>query len=121
MDFELTMYLFVNSDLKMKAGKIAAQVGHAAQEITEQLVKMRYENNGMLPDPYVRYFKWSKMGAKKIVLKATQEQLIEMTKMREAVAITDSGRTQVAPGSLTVVGFYPSQCKSKFAKDYKLL
>ncbi len=36
---EFVMYIFVNNDLNMGKGKIAAQVGHIVEIMIEELVK----------------------------------------------------------------------------------
>ena len=69
---------------------------------------------------------------KKVVLKATEEQLNELLKEKEVtpnlvtgscVQIRDAGLTQIAPNSLTVIGFKPMYKKDvpeEFSK-YTLL
>jgi peptidyl-tRNA hydrolase len=102
---ELRMYVLVNSTARMRAGKIAAQVGHVVQMVTEYMVRNRhaewrqYVNHRMHP---------------KIVLKATQEQMediLDRYKRRNAhiwcVGVHDAGRTQVAPDTLTALAFCP--------------
>jgi len=118
-NLELTMYIFINNDLRMEKGKIASQVGHVVQHITEDIIRMGYES-ASLPDPYKRYMLW-KNGSKKIVLKATEQQLLELMKLPESRYVIDAGKTQIAPNSLTVVGFFPSTNIKEIAKDYKLL
>ncbi len=121
MSGELYMYILVNDELKMSKGKIASQVGHVVGEITEQIIRKSYESVKGVPDCYIRYSKWKKNGAAKITLKATEEQIKLLMKESESVHIIDAGRTQIAPNSLTVIGFYPSyDLKEKF-KDFKLL
>jgi len=113
------MYIFVNNDLKMSGGKIASQVGHAVQAITEEIIRMGYER---MPPPvqYFTYMKW-KHNCAKIVLRGTNEQLLELAKHPEARHIIDEGQTtQVASGSLTAVGFFPSTDRS-IAEGYRLL
>ena len=41
--FNPVMYVFVNSDLKLRKGRVAAQVGHIVQIITEEIVRNSYE------------------------------------------------------------------------------
>jgi peptidyl-tRNA hydrolase len=40
---ECVMYLIVNKDLRMKAGKVASQVGHVVHLITDEIVRSMYE------------------------------------------------------------------------------
>jgi peptidyl-tRNA hydrolase len=56
----MNMYIFVNTDLKMKPGKIASQVGHAVQLIIEDLMINMYENN-KVPEKVSRYLNWKKI------------------------------------------------------------
>ena len=113
------MYLVVNNDLNMGKGKIAAQVGHAVQNIVEEIIRKGYESRPT-PECYFRYMKWKKHAAK-IVLKASEEKLLELCKHPEARQIIDDGQTQVPANSLTVIGFFPSNELGDMMKDLKLL
>jgi len=112
MDY--VMYIFVNDDLKMGKGKIASQVGHCVQNLIEELL----ENNKK--EKYQDYIKW-KNGSKKIILKATYSQLVELQKNDIARSVYDAGHTQIESNSLTVVGFFPSNKLRNVFKEYKLL
>lgn len=117
----LYMYVLVNDDLKMGKGKIAGQVGHVVGLITEEIIRKSYETTRGVPDCYARYMVWKATGHAKVILKASQEQIEELLGEPETMYIRDAGRTQIAPNSLTVLGFYPSSnLKEKF-KDFKLL
>lgn len=116
---DIVMYIFVNNDLGMTKGKTCSQVGHIVQLICEEIIRSGYEKYPP-PEAYIRYMKW-KQNCVKIVLKATMEQLNELKKLDEARYIIDSGKTQIAPNSLTVVGFFPSSKMKDIAKNYKLL
>lgn len=102
---DLAIYLLVNSDLKkMRAGKMAAQVGHAVQDITER----------MLATDHDKWRKYKRGGTKKIVVKATEAQMkqlsAEYTRSKDGVwcvEIHDAGCTQIEAGSFTVLGFCP--------------
>lgn len=116
---ELTMYIFVNTDLKMGCGKICAQVGHVVNYITEHIMRISMINAN---DPvYLRYKKWTSTGGKKIVLKATEKDLNELLQWPESFSVRDAGHTQVAPNSLTVVGFFPSETLGSKVNMFKLL
>jgi len=118
------MYIIVNIDLKMGKGKTAGQVGHVVGIITEEIMR----NVFMSPttetiEDYNYYTNWVKNNAyTKVVLKATEKDLLGFieneTKCRY---ILDAGRTQIAPGSLTVVGFFPRNDMAYKFKNYKLL
>ena len=96
------MYIFVNNDLKMGKGKIAAQVGHVVLQIVEHIL------NDKKSDEFKRYQEWKKNGQAKIVLKATELDLQTLATLPESKFILDAGRTQIQSGSLTVVGFFPN-------------
>lgn len=117
---EYAMYLFVNSDLKMTAGKMASQVGHMVHVIVDECVRDSYETfppSSMSID----YQRWNSC-CTKIVLKATTEQLKELLKRSDARAFYDSGRTtQGTADSLTVVGLLPSKPQESLTDMYKLL
>lgn len=93
------MYFVVNSDLvkQMGAGKIAAQVAHAAISVYNQMPK----NNA-------QYQQWKREGQPKIVLKAPEKTLLALidTYPKTCCPIYDAGLTRVDSGSLTVVGFF---------------
>lgn len=100
MSEEYVMYLLVRKDLKMGKGKIAAQCGHAVQELTEKC-------------PFELKRKYYKTGCTKIVLQVcSEDELIE--KWQEIRKITflysvvvDAGKTQIETGSKTVLGIGP--------------
>lgn len=119
MDSKLVMYIFVNSDLKMTAGKIASQVGHVVQSIIDKIVNDTYQIIPV-PDYCMNYMMWKEMPTK-IILKGTTEQLenIKNTALNSAFII-DDGQTQVEPDSLTVVGLFPDIVTNKY-DDFKLL
>ncbi|WP_245308328.1 aminoacyl-tRNA hydrolase [Halalkalibacter urbisdiaboli] len=87
-------YYIVNEDLQMSAGKVAAQVAHAAT----QAVLFYHKNAG--------FHDWLQTGQTKIVLKAKQKEL-EALLEHDFVSIRDAGKTEIAAGSLTVVCLPP--------------
>ena len=104
------MYIFVNSDLAMDKGKACTQVGHAVQRMMEVfLLHGRYT---------AEYNRWRDNGCTKITLKATAQQIRELSLRPEAVYVVDAGLTQLPAGSLTVVCFPPLE-DLEF-KGYKL-
>lgn len=120
MEEDYKMYILVNDDLKMGKGKIGSQIGHVVGEITERIIRNSYESSSV-NQIYINYQKWKKTGHGKIILKATQQQILDLIDEPNTVVIIDEGRTQISPGSMTVLGFYPSNnLKNKF-KGFKLL
>ena len=108
-----TMYVFVNNELKMGKGKIGAQIGHVVMSLIEHLL------NNKKSQEYSRYLEWKKYGQAKIILKATENDLVNLAQLPESKYVLDAGKTQIAPGSLTVVGFFPNTHEE--FKKYKLL
>lgn len=98
------MVFAVNTELKMGSGKMAAQVGHAAVALYAFLRER--------PDVRDQVAAWEDCGSKKIVLKGrSASHLAELAESAEAqrvpaIAIRDAGRTQVEPGSLTVLALF---------------
>lgn len=90
------MYFVVNKDLNMMKGKIAAQVAHAAIEA--------FRTN---PDTEL-FRKWRDGSYAKVVLWAKEEELLRLAEKYAdcSVLIVDEGRTQIEPGSKTVLGFH---------------
>ncbi len=120
MSSPLVMYILVNNDLQMGKGKIAAQVGHVVQNLVEDIITKKYESK-KVQNICTDYEIWKREGCPKIVLKATKEQLEKLSEMDKARFIIDAGKTQIAPGSLTVVGFPPMRTLEKIMKEFKLL
>ena len=98
------LVLVINHDLKMGKGKIAAQSGHASVSAT---LKMGASKPNLLDA-------WLTSGQKKVCLKTTQDELLELEKDAvksgiQTVRINDAGKTQIPSGSLTVIAFGPAQ------------
>ncbi|XP_073471370.1 peptidyl-tRNA hydrolase 2, mitochondrial [Aquarana catesbeiana] len=97
------MVLVVRNDLKMGKGKVSAQCSHAAVSAYKQLLK---RNPELLKQ-------WEYCGQPKVVLKAPDEEtLVELLTQAKQLGlavslIQDAGRTQIAPGSRTVLGVGP--------------
>lgn len=94
---EPVMYFVVNKTLNMSKGKIAGQVGHAVQKLMVLHLAQ--------PDDLFRW--WHERSSAKVVLGADEDTLITLAKKypKDTVQVVDEGRTQIAPGSLTVIGF----------------
>lgn len=96
---ELVEYFIVNKDLiekyDMSPGKIAAQVGHVAEDIA--LAKQ---------DDAI-FQLWRAGDRKKVVLKAKEKELIKLIE-KGAFFVRDLGYTEIPRNSLTVVGFPPA-------------
>lgn len=100
---EFKMVIVVRNDLKMGKGKVAAQCSHAAISAYKQVQR---RNPELLKQ-------WEYCGQPKVVLKAPDEEtLIQLLSEAKFLGLTvsliqDAGRTQIAPGSRTVLGIGP--------------
>lgn len=97
------MVFIVNSDLNMGIGKIAAQTAHAALGLHRILLETPQQFGQML-------MSWEQFGETKIVLKGDNTtQLMDLTSKTESLGLPhylvhDAGKTQIAAGSVTVLG-----------------
>jgi PTH2 family peptidyl-tRNA hydrolase len=103
-DFEYKMVIVTRSDLSLSAGKLAAQVSHAAVSCTLLTKKNKPE----------WFAKWQREGAKKVVVKV--ETLGEFFPLKEKAeklgitvnVVTDAGHTEIPEGTQTVLGIGPA-------------
>lgn len=99
------MVLIVRMDINMGTGKIASQCAHAALECYVKSPK------GLLKGLKTRA--WLMMGQPKIVLRVENEnQLLSLADQAKKAGLTtcairDAGRTQLKPGTITVLGIGP--------------
>jgi PTH2 family peptidyl-tRNA hydrolase len=108
--------IIVRRDLKLDKGKLASQVAHASLEAYKK------------SDPSARK-NWEEEGAKKVILKVKNlKELKEIYKKirKERIPcslIRDAGKTQLKPGTITVLGIGPCESErvDKITKDLKLL
>ena len=100
---EFKMTLVVRNDLKMGKGKAAAQCSHAAVAAYKQVQR---RNPDLLKQ-------WEYCGQPKVVVRAPDEEsFVELLAHAKELGlpvslIQDAGRTQIAPGSRTVLGVGP--------------
>ncbi|KAF8281103.1 putative peptidyl-tRNA hydrolase [Trypanosoma cruzi] len=144
----LKMTLVVRKDLKMGTGKIAAQCAHAAVAVVEKVESRRQKgdtttptlraahdegveaNDGAYWDEWVAWYDaWMFAGGTKVALQCESEEKM-MDAFREAkqeglphALIRDAGRTQIAPGSKTVLAVGPAPIKlvDRVTGHFKLL
>jgi len=97
------MVLVVRTDLGMGKGKACAQCAHAAVAC--------YKDGQKKTPRFVR--QWEMFGQTKVTLKADSQDTLESIQEKAkrlglvACAIRDAGRTQIDPGTVTVVGVGP--------------
>ena len=104
---DLKMVFLVRQDLKMGAGKIAAQVAHAAIGLYDDILEGEniYQKTALN--------NWFNYGQKKVVLKVNDlNMMLEVVKKCKKLKlqyclISDAGHTQIPEGSITVLGIGP--------------
>lgn len=100
------LVLIVRTDLNMGQGKIASQCAHAALECYLKASKGIFRSLGAKM--------WLMTGQPKIVLKVqSEEELMSLANTAKkaglnTVAIRDAGKTQLKPGTVTVLGIGPA-------------
>jgi len=99
------MVFVVRCDLKMGKGKIAAQCCHAAIMCYQKALVMDMKNLDI----------WEATGQAKICLKADGDEKVLKELQQKArdlnivtAIVRDGGHTQVAPGTMTVLGIGPA-------------
>jgi len=133
IDEEMVVYLVVNTDLGMGAGKTAAQVGHAVQYLMmkreETLALLDYamafgnEEHTKHVKQAFDFNKWHNSDSiTKIVLAASAKDFGKVQTEYEGrcVVVKDAGRTEIASGSETVIGLYP-MTKASVSKTIRRL
>lgn len=100
---EVKQVVVVRADLKMGKGKLAAQVSHASLEA----YKLALSKNPKETE------EWENSGKAKVVLKVSSEkELLEIYNLAKRAKlpcslISDAGRTQLEPGTITCLGIGP--------------
>lgn len=100
---EYKLVLVVRADVKMEKGKVAAQCSHAAVTAYKQLLRRQPKALRL----------WEDQGQRKVVLRVpNEEEMLDLAdKARSHGLVTalirDAGRTQIAPGTKTVLGIGP--------------
>ncbi|KAI1825211.1 PTH2-domain-containing protein [Xylaria intraflava] len=109
---ECKLVLVVRTDLGMTKGKIAAQCSHATLACYKTLSRGATRQPTSVEANILK--RWERLGQAKIAVqvKSQDEMLTLMGKARSlgitAEVIQDAGRTQIDPGSLTVLGVGPA-------------
>ena len=113
---EVKLMLVVREDLGMSAGKVGAQCAHAAVGIVE---KLRGKKDALLDA-------WAACGQTKICVKADDmAAFVELAKAANAAGlpvyvVQDAGRTEVEPGTHTVMAIGPGEVSAVNAVTSKL-
>ncbi len=119
IDTEITMVLITRKDLKLSAGKLAAQASHAAVNCALTARKLKPT---LLEE-------WRNTGSRKIVCQVSN--LEEMKRMYGEARtlglvsemISDAGKTEIPSGTITVLGLGPGPRRliDALTKDLPLL
>lgn len=94
--------IFVNNDLKMSKGQVAAQCSHVTQIVVDDIIRKKYESCGSDPE-CVLYEQW-KITPTTLIFQANQQQMDEFASMPNARHFRDT-INRVPPNSLTTVAF----------------
>ncbi len=108
------MYFIINSDLEMSPGKVAAQVGHGTQYVMEYYLKN--------PNEQDLFFKYARTGSTKIILRGRLNKILALHKKYPdcSFLVTDAGKTEIAPNSITVLAFLPLTAPVEELKRFSL-
>ena len=96
--------ILVRKDLKLSKGKLAAQCSHASVEVVLNSDKTKVDS-------------WRKQGMKKVILEVESEKELfifkeSAKKMKlKCALITDAGKTEVEPGTITCLAIGPDDEK----------
>lgn len=86
----------VNGDLDLSAGKLAAQVAHAALEVQARAGRAAAWND------------WLDRGMPLALVRVPQRPLLGMLDLGEAYGIVDEGRTEIPRGTIAAAGAPPA-------------
>ncbi len=95
-DDALFVTLFVNGDLDLSAGKLAAQVAHAALEVQARAGRA------------ATWTQWLDRGMPLALVRVPQRTLQGMLDVGEAFGVEDEGRTEIPKGTIAAAGAPPS-------------
>jgi peptidyl-tRNA hydrolase, PTH2 family len=103
-DFEYKMVIVTRKDLSLSAGKLAAQVAHAAVNCTL----------ASKAKTVTWFSRWQREGAKKVVVKV--ESLDDFFPLKDKAEelgivtslVVDAGHTEIPEGTQTVLGIGPA-------------
>jgi len=102
---DFKMIFVVNSSLSMSPGKMAAQVGHGAIALYQDLVQRQDIFGGSL-------LQWNENGSRKVVLHCDSPSEFEQLAVKAEksglpfTTIEDAGLTQIPSGSRTVLAIF---------------
>ncbi len=107
---EAVMYIFINRELNMSAGKLGAQSAHAAVEA--------YRGS----DP-VLIEQWYNSGHTKLILQARDSKVLQTIEQSlnghgfKTFPIIDEGRTEINPNQFTALGVEIVDKANEYVRD----
>jgi len=106
---EIVQYFIVNSEIKISAPKLSAQIGHVATIITHEIINNYYTiDKHEVMEKYIEWKQWYNNGKnqKKIILRGKEKQLLKLIE-QGFYYIRDNGNNELPSGTLTAVGLPP--------------
>lgn len=91
----MKMYILVNKDIEISKGKLAGQVSHSVASYMYSKLK-----EGKDLDKLTEYMEDNQT---KVILRATQNQLIKLEDSQEYWVVRDLGKTELEPNTLTCI------------------
>jgi PTH2 family peptidyl-tRNA hydrolase len=130
-DDPIVQYVIVRESLNMTPGKACAQCAHAVEGIMLEFFKLELVSAKKkleihLPDDIAEHIhltaEWIAHGRTKIILRANNEEFEKLKAEfdHNCYVVTDAGRTEVAPGTQTVIALWP-QYKNQVSKTIRYL
>ena len=102
--------LFVNGDLELSAGKVAAQVAHVALDVQARAGRASAWSG------------WLDLGMPLVLVRVPQRALLGMLDAGEAYGVADEGRTEIPRGTIAAGGSPPTDLARWTSRpDFSLL
>lgn len=134
------LYLVVRETLRMSAGKVAAQAGHAVGMVYEEYIRQTKEEKYFLnklkekatltdqesakwdnlKSSLNAFRSWRSESFRKVTLRADDKEWAKLKEQLECFVVRDAGLTEIEAGSETVIALWPNK-KSLVPKTVKRL
>jgi PTH2 family peptidyl-tRNA hydrolase len=127
----VVLYIVVRKELNMSPGKIAAQTGHVIQKLLMHYFKVQVLSRSkqqqelhFISDKELSRVEtlthWADSTSAKIVLGATDKEFdsIKEELGKDIFVVKDAGKTEIEPGTCTVLALWPSK-KSEVCKSVR--
>lgn len=106
----IVMYIVVRRSLKLSAGKVGGQCGHAVQYLCREFIPDHHRSiRGEEWERMTRAREWDRSpDHTKVILGATDEEFAQVkVENPRFFLVVDLGRTQVAPNTETCLALWP--------------